>query len=54
MLLGDISPKPKNEDKNLFRERPRIFPESTLPDRFQGFLRGRDSPRLKENLKARG
>ncbi len=54
VLLGNIPQRLMNEEKNMFQELPRIFHESALLDRFHGFLRGWDIPRLKENLKAQG
>lgn len=54
VLLGNIPQKLMHEDKNMFQELPRIFHESALLDRFHGFLRGWDIPRMRENLKAQG
>lgn len=54
VLLGNIPQSHMNEEKNMFRGLPRIFQESALLDRFHGFLRGWDIPRLKESLKAQG
>ncbi len=54
VLLGNIQQKLMNEEKNMFRELPRIFHESALLDRFHGFIRGWDIPRMKENMKAQG
>jgi len=54
VLLGNISEEIMNENKNMFRELPYIFQESALLDRFHGFLKGWDIPRMKENMKAEG
>ncbi len=54
VLLGNIQQKLMNEEKNMFRDLPSIFHESALLDRFHGFIRGWDIPRMKENMKAEG
>ena len=43
-----------NVDQNMFSDLPEIFHESALLDRFHGFIRGWDIPKMKESLKANG
>ena len=38
----------------MFQRLPEIFHESALLDRFHGFIRGRDIPRMNESLKING
>ena len=38
----------------MFQSLPEIFHESALLDRFHGFIRGRDIPRMNESLKVNG
>jgi ATP-dependent Lon protease len=54
VLLGNIDEAQMDESKNMFRELPSIFHESALLDRFHGFLRGWEIPRMKESMKAEG
>jgi ATP-dependent Lon protease len=54
VLLGNITEDSMDEDINMFRELPSAFQESALIDRFHGFIRGWDIPRMKENMKAEG
>lgn len=54
VLLGNISDENMNENKNMFRELPTAFQESALIDRFHGFIKGWDIPRMRENMKAEG
>jgi ATP-dependent Lon protease len=54
VLLGNINEDFMNEDMNMFRELPSAFQESALLDRFHGFIKGWDIPRMKENMKAEG
>jgi len=54
VLLGNISQDSMNESTNMFRELPPAFRESALIDRFHGFVRGWDIPRMKESMKAEG
>lgn len=42
------------EDADMFTELPYAFQESALIDRFHGFIRGWDIPRMRENMKAEG
>ena len=43
-----------NVNVNMFSNLPEIFHESALIDRFHGFIKGWDIPRMKENLKVNG
>ncbi|MHB0858794.1 MAG: BREX system Lon protease-like protein BrxL [Anaerolineae bacterium] len=54
ILLGNINQDRMNENDNVIRELPPVFQESALIDRFHGFIRGWDIPRMRENLKAEG
>ncbi len=54
ILLGNIEQSLMNENKNMFRELPRMFHESALLDRFHGFIKGWDIPRMTESMKAEG
>lgn len=54
VLLGNIDIDLMNINKNMFINLPDIFHESALIDRFHGFIKGWDIPRMKENLKAKG
>ena len=40
ILLGNIDSNLMNESKNMFADLPEIFRESTLLDRFHGFIKG--------------
>jgi ATP-dependent Lon protease len=54
VLLGNISEMNMNENTNMFRELPSVFHESALIDRFHGFIKGWNIPRMRENMKADG
>lgn len=54
VLLGNIDIDLMNTSTNMFVELPDIFHESALIDRFHGFIKGWDIPRMKESLKAKG
>ena len=54
ILLGNIDEERMNVNVNMFSNLPEIFHESALIDRFHGFIKGWDIPRMKENLKANG
>ena len=43
-----------HEAADMFAELPYAFQESALVDRFHGFIRGWDIPRMRESMKARG
>lgn len=54
ILLGNIDEKDMNVNSNMFIKLPGIFHESALLDRFHGFIKGWDIPRMREDLKANG
>jgi ATP-dependent Lon protease len=54
ILLGNISLDSMDDTTNMFLELPHIFQESALLDRFHGFIKGWEIPRIKENMKAEG
>lgn len=54
VLLGNIDSDKMYVDQNMFIDLPEIFHESALLDRFHGFIRGWDIPKMKESLKAKG
>ena len=54
VLLGNIPASAMNEYLNMFCELPRVFHESALIDRFHGFLKGWELPRMNEDLKICG
>lgn len=54
ILLGNIDINLMNTNTNMFVNLPDIFHESALIDRFHGFIKGWDIPRMKESLKAKG
>ena len=53
ILLGNIRHDLMDIYQNMFQELPSIFHESALIDRFHGFIKGWELPRMKENLKAK-
>lgn len=54
VLLGNIDSELMNINQNMFVDLPDIFHESALLDRFHGFIKGWDVPKMKESLKANG
>lgn len=54
VLLGNIDESLMNVEANMFQQLPQIFHESALLDRFHGFIKGWDIPRMRENMKANG
>ncbi|MBK5260960.1 MAG: BREX system Lon protease-like protein BrxL [Peptostreptococcaceae bacterium] len=54
VLLGNIDISLMNTNTNMFANLPDIFHESALIDRFHGFIKGWDIPRMKESLKVNG
>ncbi len=54
ILLGNIRQELMDIYQNMFQELPEIFHESALLDRFHGFIKGWELPRMRENLKAQG
>ncbi len=56
VLCGNISKEIMDAGGtvNMFRELPIVFHESALIDRFHGFIKGWEIPRMNENLKMSG
>lgn len=54
VLLGNIYFDNMDINKDMFLELPEIFSESALIDRFHGFIKGWNIPRMKENMSATG
>lgn len=54
ILLGNIKQENMKEYDNMFDELPNIFHESALLDRFHGFIKGWDIPRMHDDLKISG
>jgi len=54
ILLGNILSDYMDVNGPMFRELPSSFSESALIDRFHGFVKGWQIPRMRENLKAEG
>lgn len=54
ILLGNIPQEDMNEELDMFRTLPDVFHESALLDRFHGFVKGRNIPRMTESLKMDG
>lgn len=54
ILLGNIPFDDMDASRDMFQSLPEIFHESALLDRFHGFIRGRDIPRMNESLKMNG
>ncbi len=54
VLLGNIPADSMNEYLNMFSTLPDVFHESALLDRFHGFLKGWDLPRMNDDLKICG
>jgi ATP-dependent Lon protease len=54
VLLGNISKDNMDEYKSMFEELPVAFHESALIDRFHGFIKGWDIPRMHDDLKVSG
>ncbi len=54
ILLGNIPQNDMDVTTDMFRTLPEVFHESALLDRFHGFIKGRDIPRMNERLKING
>ena len=54
ILLGNIDSELMDVNQNMFKDLPDIFHESALLDRFHGFIKGWNIPKMKESLKANG
>ena len=54
VILGNIPYEHQSEEENVFRTLPDVFQESALIDRFHGFIKGWELPRIREGMKAKG
>lgn len=54
ILLGNIDESIMNVNVNMFINLPDIFHESALIDRFHGFIKGWEIPKMRESLKVNG
>ena len=56
ILCGNISKEAMDQDAttDMFQELPRVFHESALIERFHGFIKGWDIPRMNDDLKISG
>lgn len=54
VLLGNIPLEFQSENRKVFLTLPEFFQESALIDRFHGFIKGWELPRIKEGMKAKG
>ena len=54
ILLGNIPQDNMNEFVPMFGSLPALFKESALLDRFHGFIKGWDIPRMSESMKVCG
>ncbi len=56
ILCGNIKKETMDEDGfgNMFEELPSVFHESALIERFHGFIKGWNIPRMNDNLKIAG
>lgn len=54
VLLGNIDESKMNEYADIFGDLPKLFHESALIDRFHGFIKGWEIPRMNDDLKICG
>lgn len=54
ILLGNIKQEKMDEYDDMFSELPAVFHESALLDRFHGFIKGWEIPRMHDDLKIAG
>lgn len=54
VLLGNIRKESMDEYEDMFSELPKEFHESALMDRFHGFIKGWEIPRMHDDLKICG
>ena len=54
VLLGNISSASMDTNLNMFKQLADFFRDSALLDRFHGFIKGWDIPKMHEGLKANG
>ena len=54
MVLGNIDEELMDVNSNMFEKLDNLFDDSALLDRFHGFIKGWNIPRMKESLKVNG
>lgn len=54
VVCGNIPKDKMNEYESMFEELPPVFHESALIDRFHGFIKGWNIPRMNDDMKASG
>jgi len=54
VLLGNVPYEHQSENEKVFGSLPEVFQESALLDRFHGFIKGWELPRVKEGMKVKG
>lgn len=54
MILGNIDEELMDVNMNMFEKLDNLFDDAALLDRFHGFIKGWDIPRMKESLKVNG
>ncbi|AIG97396.1 hypothetical protein AFULGI_00005950 [Archaeoglobus fulgidus DSM 8774] len=54
VLLGNVPYEYQSEHEKVFATLPEVFQESALLDRFHGFIKGWELPRIKEGMKVKG
>ena len=54
IVLGNIRQEKMDTNVNMLEELPSLFEDSALIDRFHGFIKGWDVPRMNENMKVNG
>ena len=53
ILLGNIREEKMDVENNMLEELPPLFEDSALIDRFHGFIKGWDVPRMNEDMKVK-
>ena len=53
VLLGNIREEKMDVEDNMLNELPSLFNDSALVDRFHGFIKGWDVPRMNESMKVK-
>lgn len=54
VILGNIDEKYMNEFESMFVQLPSVFHDRAIVDRFHGFIKGWEIPRMTDDMKARG
>ncbi len=54
VVLGNVPYEYQSDNEKIFTTLPDVFQESALIDRFHGFIKGWELPRVKEGMKANG